>query len=72
MYQQSDDELLLSVGDTIQFEDERGEVAEGEVMEVSEVLNMVKVMPLSGLLIIPKWIHADNILTDDDIEFVFQ
>lgn len=69
MYQS--EELLLSIGDTIQFEDEAGEVIEGEVIQVSELLNMVQVLP-SGLLRIPLWVHADNLLTDDDIEFVFE
>jgi len=67
-----DNELVLSIGEMIQYEDDDGEVLDGEVMEVCEALNMVQVLPVSSLLRIPEWVKAANILSDDDIEFVIE
>ncbi|MEH1802149.1 MAG: hypothetical protein V7L13_23905 [Nostoc sp.] len=66
------EELVISVGEMIQYELANGEVADGEVIEVSEELNMVQVLPTSNLIKIPEWVKAEDILLDDDIEFVME
>jgi hypothetical protein len=71
MYAESD-ELALSIGDIIQYESSDGGVNEGEVMGVAEEFDMVHVLPTSKLLRIPEWISAEDILSDDDIEFVME
>lgn len=71
MYKETDDciELTLSIGEVIQYEF-RNETIEGRVMEIAEELNMIKVLPLNTILKIPEWISADDVLLDEDVEFV--
>jgi hypothetical protein len=71
MYLENDKECLeVRIGDVIEYESNDGLIEEGEVIEVSEVMNAVRVMRLSGLLRIPEWVNVEDILSDDDIEFI--
>lgn len=72
MYLESDDELVISVGEIVQYESVNGEVVDGEVIKICEEFNMVQVLPISKLFRIPEWIKAEDIFSDDDIEFVME
>lgn len=71
MYTENDDyiELTLSIGEVIQYES-KNEIIEAQILEILEEYNMIKVLPLNRILRIPEWISADDILLDEDIEFV--
>ncbi|WP_375501651.1 hypothetical protein [uncultured Nostoc sp.] len=56
--------IFLSIGEIIEYEVEDGYV-EGQVLEVDESSNAVKVLPLSGhdLIVIPTWISGEQIIS---------
>ncbi|MGV0105139.1 hypothetical protein NSTCB13_03851 [Nostoc sp. DSM 114160] len=56
--------VFLSIGETIEYYSETGIYGEGEVLEIDESSNSVKVLPLSedSLILIPTWISADDII----------
>ncbi|BBD64481.1 hypothetical protein NIES4072_18570 [Nostoc commune NIES-4072] len=56
--------VFLSIGETIEYESEEGIYNEGQVLEIDETCNAVKVLPLSteNLILIPIWISGDDVV----------
>ncbi|MDZ7968754.1 MAG: hypothetical protein RM368_28015 [Nostoc sp. DedSLP03] len=56
--------VFLSIGETIEYYSETGMYGEGEVLEIDESSNSIKVLPLSedSFILVPTWISADDII----------
>ncbi len=56
--------FFLSIGDTIEYELDDGIYREGEVLEIDETCNAIKILPIdeSSVILVPRWISADDIV----------
>lgn len=54
--------VFLSIGDIVEYESEIG-IEEGEILEIDESSNAVKILSLSeDLILIPIWINGESII----------
>ena len=67
-----DDDLVISVGEIIQYEASNGDIVEAEVIDVASALGIIRVLPINQLLKIPLWISVDDVISKDDIEFILE
>ncbi|MEH2170798.1 MAG: hypothetical protein V7K41_29935 [Nostoc sp.] len=56
--------IFLSIGDIIEYEFEEGIYGEGEVLEINESSNTIKILPLDdSLILVPRWISSDDVIS---------
>lgn len=73
----NDEILELEIGQIVYFAtdiDEACDVVKAEVLEVSEVFQLIQILPLpsdeSGLIRVPLWVHPDDISAEEDALFL--